>query len=125
MFIAKKRDFIGKDKSTIPKKLSVMFQVDAPLEWKYSIIGDSPIKRKDNDEIVGYTTTSTRGARSKEAIAMGYINCDDNGKYIVDIDSELYLDTFGFKWPVKLLENPLHGVNRDVWYKNIPTAVAE
>jgi dimethylglycine dehydrogenase len=115
-FLAKKRAFLGKDvEDKIPiTRTSAMFQVEAEAGWEWSVIGDSPIYRKRDNKLVGYTTTSARGAATGKTVAIGYTMTDAFDQS-TEAHEALELNTFGFRFPVKFLAEPLGGVNRDVW----------
>lgn len=117
-FLSKKRQFLGKCDSVKPKRLSAMFQIKALPGWKWSILGDTPITKKCDGSIIGYTTTSARGAISNEAVAMGYTLNDVFDQEKWNDDEELEINSFGFKWPVKFLKNPIANIDRTVWNKN-------
>lgn len=111
-FVAKKRGFLGKDVSDeyVPQRESAMFTIETPKGWEWSIIGDSPIMKKSDGTVVGYTTTASRGAITGKTIAIGYtLNESFNA------GDELEIETFGMKLPVEFLPQPLFGVNRDVY----------
>uniref|UniRef100_A0A7S2WIX2 Dimethylglycine dehydrogenase n=1 Tax=Mucochytrium quahogii TaxID=96639 RepID=A0A7S2WIX2_9STRA len=110
-FVAKKRSFIGRDDAYQPERQSAMFRIETDPTWEWSIVGDTPIRRKSDDKVVGFTTTSCRGASTSATIALGYVN----GAYDESDPNDLYIDTFGFNWPVQVLEEPIKQVNRAVW----------
>ena len=52
-----------------------MLRVDAPEAWAWSVPGNSPV-RDAAGALVGFTTSSARGAQTGAAIAMGYVFSD-------------------------------------------------
>eukprot|EP00515_Schizochytrium_aggregatum_P017301 CAMPEP_0202098848 /NCGR_PEP_ID=MMETSP0965-20130614/2104_1 /ASSEMBLY_ACC=CAM_ASM_000507 /TAXON_ID=4773 /ORGANISM="Schizochytrium aggregatum, Strain ATCC28209" /LENGTH=869 /DNA_ID=CAMNT_0048667351 /DNA_START=74 /DNA_END=2683 /DNA_ORIENTATION=+ len=109
-FLSKKRDFLGRDDAFEPTRESAVFEVATPAGWEWSVQGDSPVRRASDDAIVGFTTTSARGAITKKTIALGFVQTDAG----LTTDEPLYLQTFGEHWPVRLLPAPPGEVNRDV-----------
>jgi hypothetical protein len=65
-FMSKKRDFIGKNTTSVRDKRTVQLAVDATSGWEWSIVGDSPIVHKATGDVVGcappppHTHTHTR-----------------------------------------------------------------
>jgi hypothetical protein len=52
-FMSKKRDFIGKNTTSVRDKRTVQLAVDATSGWEWSIVGDSPIVHKATGDVVG------------------------------------------------------------------------
>ena len=75
-------------------------------EHAWSVPGDSPI-RNGAEELVGFTTTSAKGAVTSRTVAMGYIKCAANGQPLALAgDAGLTVECYGHRWPVELLEGP-------------------
>ena len=113
-FLAKKRAFNGHDPSFVPQRRAAQFRIQANQGWEWSVQGDSPIRSREDGRIVGYTTTSARGATTGDAIALGYtVNADfDPAKHA---NERLEIEAFGFTWPATYLPQPIKGVDRTVW----------
>lgn len=97
-----KKDFIGKGTTPDEKegwRNFALFASDTDPAFKYSIPGDSPVKK--NGEIVGFTTTSCFGAKTQQTIVLGYVT-DPN----VTPEDELVIEAFGGAWPAKKLPEP-------------------
>merc|ERR1711904_22273 len=104
MFFCKedKKDFLGKGTKPDEKggwRDFSLFAVDTDPAYKYSIPGDAPIKK--NGEVVGFTTTSCFGVKTKQTIAFGYVTDPT-----VSVEDELVVEAFGGVWPAKKLDGP-------------------
>jgi len=101
--------FLGHDAPTpadAAPRIAAIFAVDTSAEHAWSVPGDSPI-RNAQDELVGFTTTSAKGAVTQRTIAMGYIKCADDGQPLASAgEAGLTVECYGFRWPVELLEKP-------------------
>jgi dimethylglycine dehydrogenase len=98
-----KKDFIGKGTTPDDKdgwRNFSLFAVDTDPAYKYSVPGDAPVKNKNGD-IVGFTTTSCFGAKTKQTIAFGFVTDST-----VTVDDELFIEAFGGSWPAKKLDKP-------------------
>lgn len=102
MFVAKKKDFRGKNPDAVPSRKSVTFTVDAEKGYAWSLLGDSPVHRKSDGELVGFTTTSAHGAMSQQTVALGYLT-----DMAITEDDALYVSSFDKQWDVKTHFRPL------------------
>ena len=75
--------------------IQLLFDISADDGWEWSILGDSPIINEKN-EIVGYITSSAKGAESQKTIGLGYINRNINYNH-------LSLLSYGNKWKIKTI----------------------
>ena len=102
-FISKKKK-IGEEyyKEISTNKVSTMFNIHAEDGWEWSIQGDSPIlvDRNDKKKVIGYITTSAKGAETNKTYGIGFIDRD----YINNTDC--YIDCYGFNWKIDILKNP-------------------
>jgi len=112
-FISKKRNFLGKQTEATHQiqRRSAMFQIDTSTGWEWSVLGDSPIRRSSDGTLVGYTTTSCRGASSESTVAMGYLYASAD----VSPSDALITDTVGERFNTRFLPNPISNVNRDTF----------
>ena len=101
-FLSKKREFLGRDDTVVPKRRSVIFKIQTDRGNRWNVPGDCPIL-DENEELVGFTTTSAYGAITKATIALGYVYTKD-GK--VPDFSGLKVHAYGNQWPVELLSSP-------------------
>ena len=70
------------------------------------MLGDSPI-RDATGRVVGFTTTSARGAITGRTIALGYVKRGESGAPLaIAGDGGLTLESLGQIWPVELLSRP-------------------
>jgi len=70
------------------------------------VLGDSPI-RDATGRVVGFTTTSARGAITGRTIALGYVKRGESGAPLALAgDAGLTLESLGQIWPVELLSRP-------------------
>ena len=58
-------------------------------------------------ELVGFTTTSARGAVTGSTLALGYIKCGADGTPLASPgEPGLVVECYGNAWPLALLEKP-------------------
>jgi dimethylglycine dehydrogenase len=73
--------------------------------------GDSPVLDA-HGEIVGFTTTSAKGAVTGRTVALGYVKCAPSGDALAAPgDGGLTVECYGHCWPVELLDGPPVAVN--------------
>jgi dimethylglycine dehydrogenase len=93
-FVSKKRTFLGKDTTSDRNMTSVLLAVGADSGWEWSLLSDSPIICQTSGSVVGYTTTSACGARSRGAVTRGFL---DRG-----VDPEnCVLEAYGNRWALE------------------------
>ena len=101
--------FIGKDApppAGSAGRIAAIFAVATDASHAWSVAGDTPIRDADG-AVVGFTTTSARGAITGKTIALGYIQRGTNGAPLARAgDGGLSLECFGKRWAVDLLERP-------------------
>jgi len=99
--------FLGRD-SPPPKagRRHAVFAVQTTEAHAWSVPGDSPVLNAAGD-VVGFTTTSARGAVTGQTIALGYIKSDDGGGALAAPgDVGLAVECYGNVWPLAYLEKP-------------------
>ncbi len=93
-----------------------MLRVDAPEAWAWSVPGNSPV-RDAAGALVGFTTSSARGAQTGAAIAMGYVfsDCVETAQTkLADACAAdgaigaggLRVECYGHSWAAELLSEP-------------------
>lgn len=116
IFLSKKRDFLGKNPNAKPKRRFSIFQVETTPGWEWSIVGDLPILHKPTGDIIGYTTTSARGATTNKTVALGFV-LDKAFERVEDSSAEFEIRAYGHTWPVSIFKNPPVTVDRAAWHK--------
>ena len=59
------------------------------------------------ETVVGFTTTSAKGAITGKTVAIGYVkNGDDGNPLATPGQSGLVVECYGNKWPVEVLAEP-------------------
>ena len=102
-FVAKKRQFIGRDDAFVPEKRCVLLRIDTEKGWEWSVLGDTPICRKSDGQVVGFISSSAYGIQTQSTMAIGYL-MENGGK---DNDEEaLVVQGFGFEWDCTVLAQP-------------------
>ena len=100
--------FLGRDAPppAVPRRHAV-FAVHTSAAHAWSVPGDSPVLSASG-EVVGFTTTSARGALTGQTIALGYVRCSaaDGAPLATPGDAGLSVECYGEAWPVELLERP-------------------
>jgi len=99
-FVSKTKDFKGKDSAYVPERRRLSFVVDTDDGYKWSVPGDSPIHRRDTDELVGFTTSSAVGAITGDTIALGFLNGSSLAEVKGLFEHELYVSCYGKQWKV-------------------------
>lgn len=99
--------FIGRDAPPPAcSRRSAIFRVETSEAHAWSVPGDSPVLTANGD-VIGFTTTSARGARTGETLALGYIRCSDDGAPLAaPHDPGLVVECYGNRWPLQVLEAP-------------------
>ena len=68
--------------------------------------GDSPVL-DSHGAVVGFTTTSARGAATRCTLALGYVKCGLDGVPLAAPGAEgLVVECYGHRWPLTVLEEP-------------------
>mmetsp|Transcript_34570 Transcript_34570/g.75711 ORF Transcript_34570/g.75711 Transcript_34570/m.75711 type:complete len:866 (-) Transcript_34570:195-2792(-) len=108
-FVSKKKEFTGRDPSYKAERQACFYAIQVEKGWGWSVPSDCPIRREQDDEIVGYTTSCAPGASlsGTTVVANGFvIDSSDLGK--------LYVMAYGQRWPCTFLSQPpLKAVGRD------------
>jgi len=98
--------FVGREAPPPAARLAAIFDVATDAAHAWSVAGDSPVRDADG-RVVGFTTTSARGAITGRTIALGYVRRDAEGAPLaLPGDGGLTLECYGHQWPVELLERP-------------------
>jgi dimethylglycine dehydrogenase len=99
--------FVGRDAPLpAPARRAAIFEVGAPDAFAWSVPGDCPV-RDAAGQLVGFTTSSARGAVSGKTIAMGYLQLDEHGAArAAPGDAGLTIECFGNRWPLSVLARP-------------------
>ena len=67
----------------------------------------SYIRPASQGELVGFTTTSARGAVTGSTLALGYVKCGADGAPLATPgEAGLVVECYGNAWPLALLEKP-------------------
>jgi dimethylglycine dehydrogenase len=109
-FVSLKREgarFLGRDAPppAAPRRHAV-YAVQTSAAHAWSVPGDSPVLSAAG-EVVGFTTTSARGAITGQTIALGYVKCAEGGAPLAAPGAAgLTLECYGERWPVQMLERP-------------------
>ena len=96
-FISKKKN-IGENyyEKISTGKISCKFRIHTNKGYEWSVIPDSPIFEKNNN-LIGYVTSSARGALDDHTIGLGFI---DKKKINT---SNCYVKCYGFDWNIDIL----------------------
>eukprot|EP00121_Abeoforma_whisleri_P013943 Awhi_evm2s12863 len=88
----KKMKFLGFDhlSSVEPQKMAATFFVDTKEGYQWSVPGDTPIKQRNTNKIVGYITSASLGGITGKTVALGYL---DNEFFEKDVD--LFVQAYG------------------------------
>ena len=90
----------------IPTRKHAVFTVKTNPAHAWSVPGDAPVL-DSNGSVVGFTTTSAKGAVSGLTVALGYVKCGAGGVPLASPgDVGLVVECYGHHWPVALLERP-------------------
>lgn len=84
---------------TPPERRSVLFAVDAPPGFEWSVPSDCPVLDYERN-LVGFTTTSAFGSEANKTIAAGYVRTASSES------NNLYVECFGHEMPCSILEAP-------------------
>lgn len=96
-FISKKKNIGEKYYEKISTgKISCKFRIHTDKGWEWSVMGDSPIFEKEGN-LIGYVTSSARGAENGDTIGLGFIDKKKINK------SDCYVKCFGFDWNIDIL----------------------
>ena len=113
MFVAKKRDFVGKKDENgalfVPKKRAALFSVDADEGWEWSLPGDTPVCRKSDGAVVGFISSSAYGIQTQKTVALGYMTTKEGEDAIytcAQAGEPLMVQCYGFEWDCTVLEAP-------------------
>ena len=91
--------FLGRDAPPPDAgRRSAIFSIETSDDHAWSVPGDSPVVDAAG-EVVGFTTTSARGASTGRTIALGYVRCGAGGDPVA-------VECYGNRWPLELLERP-------------------
>ena len=83
-----------------------VFTVATSPAHAWSVPGDAPVLDAGG-EVVGFTTTSAKGAVTGQTIALGYVKCAADGAPLASPgDAGLVVECYGHRWPVELLDAP-------------------
>jgi len=101
--------FVGRD-SPPPQgtdgRRHAVYAVHTSEEHAWSVPGDSPVFTPSG-QLVGFTTTSAKGAVTGQTIALGYVKCGEDGVPLASPGEEgLVVECYGEHWPVTYLEKP-------------------
>lgn len=103
--------FLGRD-STPPvasagaSRKHAVFTVATSPAHAWSVPGDAPVLDASG-AVVGFTTTSAKGAVTGQTVALGYVKCGGDGEPLAAPgDSGLVVECYGNSWPVEYLERP-------------------
>ena len=112
-FVKKKLDFVGKDPSYVPTRMSSVFKIQTGTGYEWSVPSDSPIRMgnaetgEGSSPIVGFTTGAALGGVTNSTISLGYVYTKDNGENtMAQPGDSLFVEAYGKCWPVELLEKP-------------------
>ena len=98
--------FIGKEVPPPATRSAAIFDVATDEANAWSVPGDSPI-RDAAGRVVGFTTTSAKGAITGRTIALGYVKCSAEGVPLAKAgESGLTVECMGHTWGVELLDRP-------------------
>ena len=83
-----------------------VYLVHTSPEHAWSVPGDAPVLN-GSGTIVGFTTTSAKGAVTGHTIALGYVKNGADGRPLARAgEAGLRVECYGHAWPVELLGQP-------------------
>jgi len=100
-FCKSDKDFLGKgtaDLTCAPTRQAALFSLATSPSYRWSIPSDCPIFR--NDEVIGFTTSSSYSLTLEQTVALGYLTTD------VAATDEIFCEAFGERWPAAILPEP-------------------
>ena len=116
--------FLGRDSPPTASRRHGVFAVETSEEHAWSVPGDSPVLNAAG-EVIGFTTTSAKGAVTGRTIALGYVRHSAAGEALAAPgEPGLTVECYGYNWPVELLEQPPVAVGGRPEPKTEPVAVA-
>lgn len=92
---------------TSAPRQAVLWGVNTPATHAWTVPSDTPIRRTADDAVVGFTTSSARGAVTGRTVALGYRSGPGLAPDFMDKATPLYLESYGHRWEVETLAGPL------------------
>lgn len=104
-----KMRFLGRD-APPPEPASgdarkhAVFAIETSEAHAWSVPGDSPVLDAEGS-VVGFTTTSAKGAITGRTVALGYVRCGADGEPLAAPgDGGLVVECYGNRWPLQVLD---------------------